>query len=92
MTLIIDTGPTQERTAIGYVPDWFRDIHSDRAEDARVVQSYAYHLISEMSRPAKQDTVRKHVLAQWGFLRLLADEEPAVFDEFWTAYAERVLS
>ena len=49
------------------------------------------HLIGATTGPVKMATVRDHALAQWRFLRHLADMHPTIFDEFWTAYAERAM-
>ena len=92
-TFEIDTG-ADRRVAI---PDWFVDTYQTPPEESRLIHDYAYHLIGEMNgdNPANAKTmrtIRKHALMNWGFLRALADEHPDVFDEFWTAYAERALS
>ena len=91
MVFVIDTG-TQDRKPIDAVPDWFRDIYAADTEDARVIHDYAYHLIGALKEPKKMETVRRHVLAQWWFLRDLAEIHPDVFDEFLAAYAERWVS
>ena len=88
MTIIIDTGIAQD-SPLRFVPDWFLDMHTSPGDVARVVHDYGYHLIGALQNPAKMDTVRRHTLAQWSFLRALADLHPAVFDEFICAYAER---
>lgn len=89
MSFTIDTGIAPQTTATQYAPDWFLDQYATAPDDRRVAHDYAYHLIGQMNNPKTMATVRKHVLMQWGFLRLLADEWPDVFDEFWAAYAER---
>lgn len=90
MTFQIDTGLDPQR---GLIPDWFWDTYSSNdVPIERAVHDYAYHLIGAMQNPAKMETVRKHVLAQWHFVRALADMHPEIFDEFWTSYAERVLA
>lgn len=90
MTLVIDTG-TPQLSPLEYIPDWFRDI-CDGVSNERTVHDFAYHLMGAMNNPKTIDTVRKHILANWRFLAVLADMHPGVFDEFWTAYAERILS
>lgn len=95
MVFEIDTGVI-ERTAISYLPDWFLDqYYPELPDERRVVHDFAYHLIGTLSAhdgSKKMETVRKHTMAQWGFLRILADMHPAVFDEFICAYAERALA
>ena len=86
-TFTIDTGT--ERSAIDYVPGWFLDQYDTVPDERRVVHDWAYHLIGALAQPRTMATVRKHTLAQWHFLRILADQWPDVFDEFWSAYAER---
>lgn len=91
MTFEIDTGIAADDPR-RFIPDWFRDQYGANEPDAaRMVHDYGYHLIGALTAPAKMDTVRKHTLAQWGFLRVLADMHPGVFDEFWSIYAERWL-
>jgi hypothetical protein len=86
-TFEIDTGNTTP--GMEYVPGWFLDQYNIVPDDARVVHDWAYHLIGAVNNPKKMETVRKHLLAQWGFLRVLADVHPAVFDELLVAYGER---
>lgn len=89
----IDTGHAVA-PVIEMIPDWFRDDYgSEDPDERRIVHDYAYHLIGEMldpKGPRKVETVRRHMLAKWGFLKALADMHPDVFDEFFTTYAERV--
>lgn len=92
MAFIIDTGPVAD-PARSLIPDWFWDTYpTDGTSSDRAIHDYGYHLIGALKNPAKMDTVRKHTLAQWQFLRLLAETHPGVFDEFMAAYAERVLA
>jgi len=84
----IDTGVTsilRER-----LPDWFLDQQSDTATDAQLAFTYGQWLISEAMRPKKVETVRKHLLAAWWVLPIIADLHPEVFDEILTHYALRV--
>ena len=90
-SFVIESGPIAD-DPLRFVPDWFRDVYAVEPEPRRVLHDYAYHLIGSMTNPKKVETVRKHVLSQWGFLQVLSVEHPEVFDEFWCAYAERVLS
>ena len=91
MNIVIDTGAEQQTGAIAYVTDWMKDLCPASYTEAQIVQAYAHHIIGDMRRPAKLDTVRHHITAfNWAFLRHIADEQPGLFDEFWTAYAERV--
>lgn len=84
----IDTGVSEDNP-LRLVPDWFLDRCNDPQDVCRVVHDYAYHLIGALENPRSMATVRKHTLAQWSFLRALADLHPEVFDEFICAYAER---
>jgi len=77
---------------LNLVPDWFKDQIMPVCDPRDVVHSYAYHLIGAMRDPKKMDTVRRHILSQWRFLRVLADVHPGVFDELLCAYAERALA
>lgn len=94
MTLVIDTGPaTAPRTAVDFAADWMRDLCANwhpEYTDAQVVQAYAHHLIGDMTRPKKIDTVRGQLAFNWAFLRCLMDENPGLFDEVMTAYVERL--
>lgn len=90
MTFEIDTGIAAD-DPLRFVPDWFRDTYRQEPDASRIIHDYGYHLIGALNDPKKIDTVRKHTLAQWGFLRVLAEHHPGVFDEFICTYAERVL-
>jgi hypothetical protein len=92
MAFDIDTGVNPQPDILGLIPDWFRDTCADGLTTKQIVERYAYHMIGATKNPAKLETVRKHTLAQWQFLRELAAMHPDVFDEFWTSYAERALS
>jgi len=87
----IDLGQTQFDPR-DLVPDWFADQLPRDTTTERLFHEYAYHLIGATNDPAKMETVRRHTLAQWRFLRHLADMHPAIFDEFLMAYAERAMS
>jgi hypothetical protein len=88
--LVIDTGePAFDPRCL--VPDWFQDICAADISTEKLFHDYAYHLIGATTGPVKMATVRDHALAQWRFLRHLADMHPTIFDEFWTAYAERAM-
>lgn len=90
MTFTIDTGHEPLfKGARAFVPDWAQDQCPESYTDAQVVQSYAHHVMGQINNPKKMDTVRKHILFDWAFIRALADESPGLFDEIWTAYAER---
>ena len=88
---VIDTGKP-EFNPLDLIPDWFRDNYASDADAKRIIHDYGYHLIGQTTNPAKLDTVRKHTLASWQFLRALAEHHPGVFDEFICAYAERALA
>jgi hypothetical protein len=89
MTFIIDTGapvsPLRDR-----LPDWFLDLQPDTATDAQLAFTYGQWLIGETQRPKKVETVRKHLLAAWWVLPIIADHHPEVFDELLSVYALRV--
>lgn len=74
------------------IPDWFKDQYQITPDASRMMHDYGYHLIGALQNPVKMDTVRKHTLAQWNFLRQLGDVHPGVLDEFLCAYAERALA
>ena len=90
MTFTIDTGTPIDQGAIAFVSDWMRDLCPVGYSDAQTVQAYAHHIIGDMRRPAKLETVRDHLTFNWQFIRLLATEQPGLFDEIWTAYFERM--
>lgn len=97
MTFEIDTGASIAPTAVSYVPDWALD-QCVGQPDARVIAYFAQHLIGEMNpdrgdgrAPKKMETVRKHFLKNWHFVRLMADEDPDLFDAILVAYGERAL-
>jgi hypothetical protein len=73
------------------VPSWFQDLLPADVSTEKLFHDYAYHLIGATKNPVKMATVRDHALAQWAFLKHLSAIHPDIFDEFWTAYAERVL-
>lgn len=89
MTFVIDTGvpvsPLRDR-----LPDWFLDQQPDTATDAQLAFTYGQWLISEAMRPKKVETVRKHLLAAWWALPIIADHHPEVFDEILCTFALRV--
>ena len=91
--LTIDTGAEPKPvTAVDLVPGWLSDhICPDSYSPAQIVQTYAHHMIGDMNRPRKLETVRAHILNDWNFLRLLAAENPGLFDEILCAYVERFL-
>ena len=89
-SFVIDTGI--KRPLLERLPDWFLDQY-DNAEavpDARLSHDYGQWLIKEAQRPKKAETVRKHILAAWWVLPILADHHPEVFDELLCTYALRV--
>lgn len=90
MSITIDTGVTQSAVdPIAMVPTWFRDFYADNEDPARIIHDYGLHLAAALNNPKKMETVRRHTLAQWEFLRCLAETHPEIFDEFIVAYAER---
>jgi hypothetical protein len=86
----IDTG-FEPRRPVDFVDDWFRDLHPSDAADVDVMRGFAQHVMGEMRNPAKFETVRRHFLMRWSFVRAVADLDPALFDEILAAYAERWL-
>jgi len=90
MSLIIDTGTPLQTGAIGYVSDWMRDQCPADYADWQVVQAYTHHIIGDMKRPKKLETVIDHLLFNWRFLGELGRENPALFLEIWTAFSERI--
>lgn len=88
MTFVIDTGspvsPLRDR-----LPDWFLDYQTDDATDAKLAFTYGQHLITEALRPKKVETVRKHLLAAWWCLPIIAEHHPEVFDEILVTFALR---
>ena len=73
-----------------YVPDWMADGCDVGTPDSTIVNLYGQHLMGAVFNPKTQATVIKHVLANWAFLHELGKENPHLFNEFWTAYAERI--
>lgn len=88
-TFTIDTGPTFSPLR-DRLPDWFLDQQPDTATDAQLAFTYGQWLIGEALRPKKLETVRKHLLAAWWVLPIVADHHPEVFDEILTTFALRV--
>ncbi len=87
----IDTGAFAQ-TARSFVPFYVTDNWAPAdATDAQIVQCYVHHLMGEMREKRRADTLHKMVRANWGFLSCLLTENPGLFDEFWTAYAEWLL-
>ena len=72
------------------LPTWFLDQQPDSATEAQLAFTYGQWLILEAMRPKKVETVRKHLLATWWALPIIADHHPEVFDEILTTYALRV--
>lgn len=91
MTFTIDTGTAPQQWGIRErLPDWFLDQQADDATDAQLAFTYGQWLIGETQRPRKVETVRKHLLAAWRIMPLIAEHHPEVFDQVLTAYALRV--
>lgn len=91
MTFTIDTGIT-EFDPKRLLPDWFMDLYETEPSAEVAVRGYAYHLIGSLNAhdgPKKLETVRRHFIAQWALIGLLAKIHPTVFDELLCAYAER---
>ncbi|MGL4811867.1 MAG: hypothetical protein ACRCXM_08825 [Beijerinckiaceae bacterium] len=71
------------------LPDWFLDQQPEQT-DAQLCFAYGQWLISETQRPKKLETVRKHLLAAWWVMPIIAEHHPEVFDALMAAYAYRV--
>lgn len=94
MTFEIDTGhflPATPQTAKDFIADWSSMLFHT-ADEKVLVQKYAQYVMGEITGPKKLETCRKHLVANWRFIRCLADEEPTIFDEILMAYAERQMS
>lgn len=89
MTFIIDTGPTFSPLR-DRLPDWFLDQQAETATDAQLAFTYGQWLTSEALRPKKVETVRKHILAAWWALPIIAEHHPEVFDQILQTYGLRV--
>lgn len=93
----IDTGDAPD--PLRNVPDWARDA-AESDDPVVVLRSYGQHLLGGLLPPRtavgwqrrakKNETVRKHLLADWWFLRDLAKVHPGLFDEILQAYADRI--
>jgi len=88
----LDENTTFDDPITNYLPDWFKDQFPADETPERLAHDFAYHMIWQMQQPKKTETVRKHMLAQWRFLRLLAEQDGDLFDEVLTAFVERLLS
>lgn len=88
MPFEIDTG-IPDRDPLNTIPDWMRDMCADPDDWPSCARAYAQHMIGQMAVPVKLDTVRKHLLMSWAFLRELSTTDPASFDAVFTEYAER---
>jgi hypothetical protein len=88
MTFIIDTG-LPDNDPLRLLPDWFLDLHDEPHDARRIMRAYAEHMVGQMSVPVKIETVRKHLLMSWAFLRELSTLEPETFDWVLSEYAER---
>ena len=89
----IDTGqflPAAQPTAIDFIPDWARDICPPEYEGRQVVMMYAHHIMGDLKRPAKLETVIKHLLMNWRFLGELGRENPGLFQEIWVNFYEQI--
>lgn len=90
--VVIDTGlEVIPRRAADCAPMWLIDMCPENYSPEQIAQAYAHHLIGDMARPKKMETVRKHILAAGPFLLRLGEEQPGLFDEILCAYVERFL-
>jgi hypothetical protein len=91
--MIIDTGTPEDVASIKtYIADFILDALPEDVSDEKAAHDFAYHIIWKINQPRTMDTVRKHYLANWGFLFRLAEIDPDLFDEVQSAYAERALA
>lgn len=74
-----------------YIPDWFKDQFPADTTPEKLAHDFAYHMIWQTKQPKKTETARKHLLAQWRFLFLLAKQDGAIFDEVLISFVERPL-
>lgn len=88
MTLVIDTG-TAETPVRQMMPDYFLDWHPD-ADDLELTKRYCLHIMGEIRRPKRMETVRKTMLVNWSFLRIALEACPGHVDEVFTEYVERL--
>lgn len=88
MSFNIDDDPETPQSIFATMPGWATDTFEGDPE--KIAHDYAYHLISEIGRPAKLVTVRKRLQANWAFLNQLSYMHPEIFDEVMTAFVERV--
>jgi len=88
VTFVIDTGSTASPLR-DRLPDWFLDQEPENATDARLAHDYGQWLITEALRPKKLETVRRHLLAAWWVMPIIAEHVPEVFDEILTTFALR---
>jgi hypothetical protein len=93
MACEIDTG-IEDRNSLEYavktfIADWFLDM-SHGLGNAKIMRAYSEQVISEIDKPVKLDTARKHMIAHWQFLKALAEHDPAAFDHVILSYADRV--
>ena len=86
----IDTGRDMNLGAISFVADWMLDECPDTYSDAQIVQAYIHHIIGDMARPKKIETVINHLIFNWRFIGAVGTENPDLFKEIWTAFYERV--
>lgn len=88
-TFEIDTGPDFSPLR-DRLHAWFLDQQPETATDAQLAFTYGQWLITEAARPKKVETVRKHLLADWWVLPIIAQWHPEVFDEILVAFSLRV--
>jgi len=92
--MIIDTGTSEENTVSikAFISDFVMDELPEDVSDEDAARAFAYHMIWKIQQPRKMETVRKHYLANWQFLWMLAQILPTHFDEVQAAYSERALA
>ena len=86
-TFEIDTGPTAS-PARALIPDFFCDWYPS-SDDDDLTRRYCFYIVGEIRAPKKMDTVRKHLAANWQFIRHAMQVCPGHVDEILTEYVER---
>lgn len=86
-TFEIDTGPTVSPVR-QFIPDFFCDEYIN-ADDDELTRRYCFYIIGELRRPKKLETVRRHLAANWQFIRHAMQVCPGHVDEILSEYVER---
>lgn len=87
MDFEIDTG-VADTPARALIPDFFCDWYPS-SDDDDLTRRYCFYIIGEIRGPKKLDTARKHLAANWQFIRHAMQVCPGHADEILTEYVER---